>query len=69
MFRCSGQGAGRKLYNMGGIGTYKFPRSISLTTIKATPNDPATADVHDPRSLVQRIVRRAICIWQLIVKY
>jgi len=69
MFRCSGQGTGRKLYNMGGIATYKFPRSISLTILRAVPNDPMTEDLHDPRCLTQIVVRRAICIWKLIVKY
>ena len=42
MFRCSGQGTGRKLYNMGGIATYKFLRSISLTILRAVPNEPMT---------------------------
>jgi hypothetical protein len=54
---------------MGGIATYKFPRSISLTILRAAPSDPMTEDVHDPRCLTQIMVRRAICIWQRIVKY
>jgi hypothetical protein len=54
---------------MGRIGTFKFPRSITVSTLKVQLNDPLAMEKHDPRSLVQTIVRRAICIWKLVVKY
>ncbi len=54
---------------MGRIGSFRFPRSITVPNLKVQPNDPLAMEKHDPRGLVQTIVRRAICIWKLVAKY
>ena len=54
---------------MGRIGSFRFPRNITVSTLKIQPNDPLAMEGHDPRGLVQKIVRRAVCIWKLVVKY
>ena len=54
---------------MGRIGSFRFRRSITVPNLKVQPNDPLEMKEHDPRGLVQTIVRRAICIWKLIAKY
>jgi hypothetical protein len=62
MFRMRGKGSDGKLSSMGRIRNFKFPRNITAPTMRAQFNDPLTVIKHNPRSLVQIIVRRVILL-------
>ena len=69
MIRPRGAGAERVGHCMFRLGSHRFPRSVNVTNLKSYAFTPHERETHDPQSLIQRLVKRAICFHTIISKF